>query len=171
MKQFGDVKLLWKHLNIQHRINTKSNTRIVCSQSSQDIFYSGYAYKGHLQRFHNQAEDQPQEVEPGPAGDIPVVDQPHGEQGEHEYEIAEDKPVNPKTVDEIAHEIQDATALYVATYKGETVPSVTVQRFLDKRREFVGTVVDMLESVAAQHILTDNTTAQPHCLVQGPLCL
>ena len=150
MKQFGDVKVLWKHLNHQHQINTKSKTKIICGQPNCNIlFYSGYAYKRHLQAFHEQphAQIQPQEIETEPAREIHVEDPPSSEEEDHEIDEAD--PVNPKTADQIAQDIQDATASYVATYKEATVPSSTVQKFLNTTREYVGTVVNTLETAAA----------------------
>ncbi|XP_071855580.1 uncharacterized protein [Apostichopus japonicus] len=156
LKQFKDIQLLWKHLSLQHGINTKSRTKIICSQlTCKKIYYNGYTYKRHLLAEHALLAN-PREIEqeePGPAVEqIPVIPDEHDMQqvqdinGE-ENDISDVEVDNPKTHVQITQEVESAAALYVASLKNTTLPSSTVQNILDTSRQFIRKILDTLGEV------------------------
>ena len=149
LQSFRTIKLLWYHLRTLHNITTKSTTRIICAQEGcNQVYYSGFGYKRHLNRDHSN--DAPQnELHVAIDNEMLEDENEFNENMSDEDENQElANEIQPRSKAQILEDAQDATVKYVACLKGSKIPTSTVQIFLNEGRNLVDNIVSGIEEIA-----------------------
>lgn len=116
---------LWNHLRYAHKINSKSNTRIVCGQSGcTQVYYHGKSYKRHLNKEHNNEHnnelDDNQPHQHAPPADLHLDDDDDDEEEEDllPNDGIQELPDFTVLKEQITENVQEATCVYVTQMKG-----------------------------------------------------
>lgn len=145
-----------------HNVTTKTKGKIICGQGNcTKIYYSGYAYKRHLDSDHNllnevaalQGPNSPQQL---PQQEAAVIDTLH--EDNQEDTLSE---VLPRSSTEIGAAVKDAAASFIADFKSSSLPTCTVQRVIEGTSELIHNIVCAVEEVVSPIIKDANDSVFP----------